>query len=192
MGEGDGEGGGMRKAVISSSVIAAALTLLGGIYTNARLEGQKNEFSKDLEKYKVELQNTNAQLEAARASYIALDARMNEFEVALSRYVNASALSLQYPGSKDLSLTAAQWYNDLSDRMGDVVEAVGGQGIEPSLSTEVDVVLKPISQNLEAVQKSPQVNPIAIKQYNESWKKAIEELKGKIRAAKGKLIVTTT
>lgn len=182
----------MKKAVISSSVIAAVLTLLGGIYTNARLEGQKNEFSKDLEKYKVELQNKNAQLEVARASYIALDARINEFEVALSRYVNASTLSSQNPGSKDMSLTATQWYNDLGDRMGDVVEAVGGQGIEPALSTEVDVVLKPISQNLEAVQKSPQINPNAVKQYKESWKNAIEELKIKIRAAKGKLVVTTT
>jgi hypothetical protein len=187
MGDDNGEGGTLWKAIISSTVLAAVLTLLGGVYTNARLEKQKTEFGKDLETFKVVLQNKNAQLEAARASYTNLDTRINEFEVALSRYVGAYTMASQNPGSKDLILTARQWYNDLSNRMGDVEDAVGAQGIDASVVAEVDKVLKPISLNLAAAQQSQQVNPSAVRQYNESWKRDIEGIKNKVREAKSKL-----
>lgn len=191
MGNGNGNDGTVRKAVISSSVIAAVLTVLGGFYTNWRIERQKTELSKELEAFKVELQNKNAQLEAARASYTNLDARINEFEIALSRYLDAGTIASQNPASKYMLLTARQWYNDLQERMADVVEAVRGQGIDSSVGDEVDKFLKPISRNLKTVQQSPHQNPSAVKEYQASWKPAIEQAKNKIRDAKNKLTSPT-
>lgn len=187
MTNGNGSNGKWRPALISSTVMAAVVTLFGTLYTNCGLEEQKTELSKELEKFKVELQNKNAQLEAARASYTSLDARINEFEIALSRYIDASTMASQNPGSKYMLLTARQWYNDLQERMADVLEVVRGQGIDPSMVAEVDKFLKPISLNLEKVQRTPHENPSTAKEYETSWKPAIEQAKNKIRDAKNKL-----
>jgi DNA repair exonuclease SbcCD ATPase subunit len=191
MGDGNGNDGSVRKAVISSTFIAAVFTLFGGWYTSCRLERQKTDLSRELETFKIELQNKNAQLEAARASYTNLDARINEFEVALNRYIEAGRAASQNPGSKYMLLTARQWYDDLQERMADVVEAVSGQGVDPSVSAEVDKFLKPISTNLETAQQSPHANPSAVKEYQSSWKRAIEQAKNKIRDAKNRLTSPT-
>lgn len=191
MGDGNGSNGTARKAIISSTVIATVITVLGGLISNCRLERQKTDLSKELEAFKVELQNKNAQLEAARASYTNLDARINEFEVALNRYIEAGRTASQNPGSKYMLLTARQWYDDLRERMADVMEAVHGQGVDSSIVAEFYKFLNPISTNLETAQQSPHANPSAAKEYQVSWKRAIEQAKNKIRDAKNKLTTPT-
>ena len=191
MGDENGNNGSVRSAVISSTVIAAVFTVIGGWYTSCSIEGQKTELSKELETFKVEVQNKNAQLEAARASYTNVDARINEFEIALKRYIEAGTIASQNPGSRYMVLTARQWYDDLQERMADVYEAVGGLGVDPSVAAEVDKFLKPISINLQKVQQSPQANPSAAKEYQATWKTAIDQAKNKIRDTKSKLTSPT-
>jgi hypothetical protein len=127
-------------------------------------------------------------LDIARASYNNLEAQLNQFEIALSRYLESSKIAAQNPSSKYILLTARQWYNDLQERMADVVEAAGAQGVDRStVEREVDSFLEPLGKNLRSVERRPHLNPDALRDYEQKWKPAIERAKNNIREARNKL-----
>jgi len=171
----------------SSTVVAAMLTAAGAYYTSTRVERLKADVNKDQKRFEIELQNKNAQLEKARASYSKLDDRLNQFEIALDRYVQICALISQKSGSQDLIITARQYYRTLTDKMGDVYEASAGPHIDYSVAVEVDSVLKPVSRNLEKAQQFPHLNQSAVTEYGHDWKQNIIRAKEKIKQAEDKL-----
>jgi hypothetical protein len=158
----------LATSVLSSAVISALISGAFGLYGNQRLE-----------KYKLELQNRNSVLTKKVAVYSSFNEKLRALSASLNRYVQLCELASKNPGDKTVRAASGPAMNDMTDRMGEVKEAVFN-GIDEDVQKKVDKILDPLSMNVYESQKNPSNNPKIIKHYREQFKQELKTLEEEI------------
>ena len=165
--------GSLAANVVSSAVISAVISGAFGLYANQRLE-----------KYKLDLQNRNSVLTKKVNVYTSLNDKLRTLAVSLNKYVQLCELASKNPGDKTVRAASGPAMNDMTDRMGEVKEAIF-KGIDEDVQKKVDKILDPLSISVYEAQKTPSTNPKIIKLYRERLKQELKNLEEEIDAKIG-------
>jgi hypothetical protein len=170
--------------VMSSAVVAAAVTLVG----NARLETYRAEQNRQLEKYKVDLQNENAALNKRISAISTLAERFNGFADELNNYIRVLQIVSRNRPTSSLVQESRRSWSGLAEKMADLNDARKQDSIDHELSEEIDGnLLVPANRNLAAVQRHASQNPDLTALFSAKLGREIVEIKKKIKAAAAKL-----
>jgi len=171
-------------SILGSAVIAASVSAVA----NSRLEAFKAEQNKELEKYKLELQNQNSALTKIIAVHSLLAERLDQFSDELNNYVRVVQIASQSGRNGALLQEARRSWTDLSERMAELEEVRKRNAIAPALSEQIDtVLLAPVSRSLATVQQQPHNNPALVRLYNERLRQEISEIRKTIKDAENHL-----
>lgn len=157
-----------------------ATNLLGSVVISGLISGAFALYgNQHLEKYKLDLQNRNSILTKKVNVYNSLNDKLGTLAASLSKYVQLCEVASRNPGDKTVQAASSSAMNDMTDRMGDVKEAVY-KGIDEDVQKEVDKILDPLSVNAAEAQKTPSNNPKIIKLYREQLKQELKDLEDQI------------
>jgi len=164
---------GLAASVLSSAVISAVISGAFGLYGDQRLE-----------RYKLDLQNRNSVLTKKVNVYSSLNDKLRTLASSLSKYVQLCELAAKNPGDKTVRAASGPAMNDMTDRMGEVKEAVF-KGIDEGVQKKVDKILDPLSISVYEAQKTPSNNPKITKLYRDQLKQELKNLEEEIDAKIG-------